>query len=86
MSALDNLQDLQVEDFGQFKQQASESLNNSTYYSFFTLFTIYFMHKMISHNMFTIRIISCDLRLRICLGSIVLLSPVALVLLLSHKS
>jgi membrane associated rhomboid family serine protease len=46
--------------------KASESLINSTYYFFLTLFTYYFMHKMMSHNRFTYRIISCDLRLRIC--------------------
>jgi hypothetical protein len=42
-----------------------ESLINSTYYSFLALFTNYFVHKMMSHNMFTCCIISCDLRLRI---------------------
>jgi hypothetical protein len=46
--------------------KASESLIYSTYYLFLTLFTYYFMHKMMSHSMFTYRIISCDLRSMIC--------------------
>jgi hypothetical protein len=46
--------------------KVSESLINSTYYSFLVLFTNYFMHKMMSHSKFIFRIISCNLRLRIC--------------------
>jgi hypothetical protein len=44
----------------------SESLINRTYCSFLTLFIYYFMHKMMSPNMFTFHIISFNLRLRIC--------------------
>jgi hypothetical protein len=46
--------------------KASESLINSVYYFFLSLFINYSMHKMMSHNRFTFSIISCDLRLRIC--------------------
>jgi hypothetical protein len=45
--------------------KTSESLINSTYYSFLTLFTNYFLHKIMSRIMFTLCIISYNLRLRI---------------------
>jgi hypothetical protein len=50
--------------------KASESLFNSAYYFFLALFTIYLMHKMISPSRFTFHIISCNLRLRICVSVI----------------
>jgi membrane associated rhomboid family serine protease len=34
--------------------KANEPLINSSYYSFLTLFTYYFMHKMMSHIMFSL--------------------------------
>jgi hypothetical protein len=63
---LDNLQDLLEEDLGSPSSKASEPLINSTYYFFLALFTNYFMHKKMSHSMFTFHIISCDIRLRFC--------------------
>jgi hypothetical protein len=48
------------------RSKASEPFINSAYYFFHAIFTNYFMNKMMSHNRFTCRIISCDLRLRIC--------------------
>jgi hypothetical protein len=63
--------------------RASESLINSTFYSFPALFTYCLMHKMMSHSMFPYFIISCDLRLRTVSS---LLSPAVIASLLSHYS
>jgi hypothetical protein len=46
--------------------KAGESLNNSAYYSFYLSIYNYVMDKMMSPSMFTFRIISCDLRLHVC--------------------
>jgi hypothetical protein len=64
--------------------KASESLINSSYYSFLALFTYYFLHKMMSHIRFTFPYLyrRCWLHM----GRIALLSPAVIALMLSHLS
>jgi TM2 domain-containing membrane protein YozV len=61
--------------------KASKPLNNSAYYLFLALFTIYVMHEIMNSGMFSFCINSLVVGLHMC--SILLLSPAVIVLLLS---
>ncbi len=62
--------------------KASESLINSTYYFFLSIFTIYAMHEIMNSRLFTLP----HYFVWVCLGRIALLSPTVITLMLSRLS